>query len=36
MVHNKIKSSHAQDMPNILLLIGQFCLFTGIEGSFMV
>ena len=35
-VHNRIKSSHAQDVPNILLVIGQFCLFTGVEGSFMV
>ena len=26
----------AQDVPNILLVIGQFCLFTGVEGSFMV
>ena len=35
-VHNSIKSSHAQDVPNTLLVIAQFCLFIGVEGSFVV
>lgn len=35
-VHDSIKSSHAQDVPNTLLVIAQLCLFIGVEGSFMV